>query len=126
MLSGAARLYVLRCCSTPDQKNKLYAFTFILNKIEDIKISNPFSSFVGKKKHKKMQKTNKRTMRSISITWQHCYLCCCFCSSPCRSKINTKNFRIREIFNSYLARQYVSGVAGKKIWCPLFAQIFIA
>ena len=32
--AGAACLYVLRCCSTPNQKNKVYVFKIILKKLK--------------------------------------------------------------------------------------------
>ena len=47
-----ARLYVLWCCSTPKQKNKLLSFQIYIKKIKNVKISNPFCSIVDKKTKK--------------------------------------------------------------------------
>ena len=72
-----ARLYVLRCCNAPNQKNKLYVLKVILKKIKNAKISNPFCSIVDKKQHKETKtdytifSKNVATLLAVLLLSQH-------------------------------------------------------
>ena len=81
--SGAARLYVLRCCSTPNQKTTFIFSNFLLKKF---KILIHFAWFL-KEKHKKLKAT--------------LLLCCCFGSSPSNRDVRSHTLWLRILIRNF-------------------------